>query len=325
MTHFAIRYDLRCPDFATATSAELVSAAIEQCAWADERGFVSVTLSEHHGSPDGYLPSPVVLGGAIAARTQKMLITFGALISPLHDPIRLAEDLAVLDLISGGRVLPIVSGGYVESEFRTFGRELRDRRRLMDAIVPLLEKAWSGEPFDYMGTTARVTPRPHQQPRPPIFMGGASRAAARRAARFADGFVPTLPEVWGFYREACIELGKPDPGEQTKTTGNYVFCSEDPDAAWARIAPHAMHEMNAYGEWASTSGAKTGYRPVTDADVLRASGQYPIYTPDELIAKAKALGPQGTVMLHPLMGGTEPALAWECLELIESKVIPALR
>jgi alkanesulfonate monooxygenase SsuD/methylene tetrahydromethanopterin reductase-like flavin-dependent oxidoreductase (luciferase family) len=325
MIHFGLRYDLRRPDFARATSSELFTAAIEQCAWADERGFVSVTLSEHHGSPDGYLPSPMVLGGAIAARTKRMLIVFGALISPLHDPIRLAEDLAVIDLISGGRVLPIVSGGYVESEFRTFGRELRDRRRLMDAIVPLLEKAWSGEPFDYMGTTARVTPRPHQQPRPPIFMGGASRAAARRAARFADGFMPTLPEVWEFYREACTELGKPDPGEQAKGTGNYVFVAEDPEAAWAKIAPHAMHEMNAYGAWASASGSNTGYQPVSDADTLRASGQYPIYTPDELIAKAKALGESGTVMLHPLMGGTDPDLAWECLELIETKVMPALR
>ena len=267
----------------------------------------------------------MVLGGAIAARTERMLITFGALISPLHDPVRLAEDLAVLDLISGGRVLPIVSGGYVESEFRTFGRELRDRRHLMDAIIPFLEKAWSGEPFDHNGSTVRVTPRPQQIPRPPIFMGGASRPAARRAARFADGFMPTLPEVWEFYREACVELGKPDPGPQAKTTGNYVFCAEDPEAAWSQIAPHAMHEMNAYGEWASGSGANTGYEPVRDPEALRAMGQYPIYTPEELITKAQELGPHGTVMLHPLMGGTDPDLAWECLELIDSKVVPALR
>ena len=325
MTIFSLRYDLRCPAFGKATSAELVEAAIEQCAWADERGFAAVTLSEHHGSPDAYLPSPIVLGAAIAARTRNLRLVFGALIAPLHDPVRLAEDLAVLDLVSRGRVIPVVSGGYVESEFATFGRKLSERRAIMDGIVPFLERAWSGEPFEHEGRTVRVLPRPHQRPRPPILMGGASAPAARRAARFADGFMPTTPDIHAIYREECLRLGKPDPGEPVRTTGNFCFVAEDPDAAWARIAPHAMHEMNAYGMWAAESGAATGYAPIEDADALRATGQYPVYTPDELVAKAKALGPGGTVTLHPLMGGLDPELAWECLRLVESKVMPALQ
>ena len=229
---FALRYDLRCPAFARSSSQELVAAALEQCAWADRLGFVSVTLSEHHGSPDGYLPSPLVVGAAIAARTQNLRILLAALIAPLHDPIRLAEDIAVLDVVSNGRVIPVLSAGYVESEFRTFGRTLAERRGIMDAIVPLLELAWTGEPFEYRGTEVRVTPRPVQQPRPPIFMGGGSRAAARRAARFADHFIPTLPEFFELYRDECLALGKPDPGPAPRTLGNFVHVAEDPDAAW---------------------------------------------------------------------------------------------
>ena len=92
MALFGLRYDFRRPDFAKASSAELVQTALDQCEWADRQGFATVTLSEHHGSPDGYLPSPVVFGAAVAARTHDLRLLLAALIAPLHDPIRLAED-----------------------------------------------------------------------------------------------------------------------------------------------------------------------------------------------------------------------------------------
>jgi len=323
MPLFGLRYDLRRPDFAVATSAELAAAAVEQCAWADAQGFASVTLSEHHGSPDGYLPSPLVLGGAIAARTRNLRILLAALIAPLHDPIRLAEDIATLDVVSGGRVIPVLSGGYVESEFRTFGRELSERAAIMEEILPLLEKAWSGEPFEYRGRTVRVTPRPVQRPRPPLFMGGASAAAARRAARHADHFIPSLPEFFETFREERARLGKPDPGPLPRTTGNFLHVAEDPEAAWQRIAPHAMHEMNAYGQWAAASEMSGPYEPVDDPDALRA--EYRVVTPEALVEEARGMAPLDMVMLHPLMGGMDVELSWESLRLIETKVLPALR
>ena len=326
MPLFGLRYDLRCPPFSKTTSAELVATAVEQCAWADGLGFATVTLSEHHGSPDGYLPSPLVLGAAIAARTQNLRVMLAALIAPLRDPIRLAEDVAVLDVVSGGRVLPVFSGGYVASEFATFGRKLSERRHVMDEIVPLLEKAWSGEPFEYRGTSVRVTPRPVQRPRPPIFMGGASQAAAKRAARLADHFIPTVPELFEVFRAERRRLGKPDPGPLPKTTGNFLWVAEDPDAAWERIAPHALYETNAYGRWvADTGGDASPFALVDDADELRASGAYPVMTPEELIETARGMGPLDAVMLHPLMGGIDPEFSWECLRLLETRVLPALR
>jgi alkanesulfonate monooxygenase SsuD/methylene tetrahydromethanopterin reductase-like flavin-dependent oxidoreductase (luciferase family) len=326
MPLFNLRYDLRCPPFAKADSAELMRTAIEQCEWADRLGFASVNLSEHHGSPDGYLPSPLVLGAGIAARTRNLRLVLGAMIVPLHDPLRLAEDIAVLDVLSNGRVIPILAGGYVESEFRAFGKRLEDRARIMDEIVPLLERAWSGEPFQHNGVTVRVTPRPVQRPRPPIFMGGASKAAARRAARFADHFVPTLPQFFEAYRAERIRLGKPDPGPLAPSaSGNFLYIAEDPDAAWQRVAPHAMHEMNAYGRWMSEAGAAGPYAPIDDADKLRASGQYQILTPDEVVTLARSLGPMDSLMFHPLMGGMDPELSWASLKLFEKAVLPRLR
>ena len=325
MTTFSIRYDLRGPSFGKASHEELYRTAIEQCEWADAHGFASVTLSEHHGSPDGYLPSPLVFGSAVAARTSNLRLTIGALITPLHDPVRIAEDLAVLDVVSNGRVVVIVSGGYVASEFATFGRKLSDRPRLMEEIVPFLDRAWRGEPFEFHGRTVRVTPRPVQRPRPPILMGGSSEAAARRAARLADGFLPSLPEFFEIYRQECQKLGKPDPGPPAPSLGTFLHVAEDPDAAWAKIAPHAMHEMNAYGAWAAESDTATGYQSTDDPDALRASGAYPVMTPEEVIAKVRELGPRASVVLHPLMGGLDPETSWESLKLIERKVLPALR
>src|SRR5262245_44833556 len=98
MTTFMLRYDLRCPAWVGTSPAALYTAALEQCAWADRQGFAGVILSEHHGSDDGYLPSPLVFAAAVAARTQQLRILIGALIVPLHDPLRIAEDLAVLDV-----------------------------------------------------------------------------------------------------------------------------------------------------------------------------------------------------------------------------------
>lgn len=322
---FGLRYDLRCPAFAEASNADLMETAIEQSAWADKRGFVSVTLSEHHGAEDGYLPSPLILGGAIAARTRDVRIVLAALIVPLHDPLRLAEDLAVLDVISRGRIIPVLSGGYVEEEFQAFGKQLSDRASAMDAIVPFLKRAWTGESFRHEGRTVRVTPRPVQRPHPPLFMGGASAPAARRAARLGDHFIPSRAEYWDLYREERIRLGKADPGQAPLTTGNACFVAEDPDAAWEIIAPHAMHETRAYGEWAKAAGVDTGYRPVESSQELRERGDYPVYTPEELVERARALGPAGTVMLHPLVGGLSPDFSWEMLELFEKRVMPELR
>ncbi|HKA03474.1 MAG TPA: LLM class flavin-dependent oxidoreductase, partial [Acidimicrobiales bacterium] len=112
-TEYSLVYDMRAPDFGT-PAVELYRAAIEQCAWADQHGFYRVTLAEHHASDDGYLPSPIVLGSALAAVTQQMLIHLAVVLLPLYHPLRAAEDLAVLDLVSGGRLRLTVAGGYRE-------------------------------------------------------------------------------------------------------------------------------------------------------------------------------------------------------------------
>ncbi len=324
MPQFMLRYDLRQPDFCTASSAQLYRAAIEQCAWGEKNGFVAAHFSEHHGASDNYCPAPLLLASAVAARTETLMLYIAALIAPLHDPVRLAEQLAVLDIISQGRVLPIISAGYRAEEFAAIGKTLTDRRDYMDMIGPFLNKAWTGMPFTDGDREIRVTPRPHSQPRPPLLMGGSSRAAARRAARDADYFIPSGPEIFEYYREELAKLGKPDPGPMSASSNTVFFVAADPDAYWQAIAPHLLHETNTYAAWAAQSGVFSPYQHYDDDAALRASGAYQVCTPAQLTAIARQMEATVPILFHPLCGGIHPDLAWQSLYLFAEQVVPEL-
>lgn len=325
MADVMLRFDMRLPEFATASQADLYEAAIEMCAWGDQQGIGSVHLSEHHGSDDGYCPSPLLLASAIATRTRAMRIYISALIAPLHDPVQLAEDLAILDTISRGRVIPILSGGYREEEFSAVGKSLGVRKQYMDTIGPFLKRAWSGETFAFENRTVTVTPKPFSQPRPMILMGGSSKPAARRAAREADFFIPSGPEIFEYYREELKAQGKPDPGPMPAAPSTVTFVAEDPDAYWQQIAPHLQHETNTYALWAEKAQVFSPYRYFDSSDELRASGAYKVYRPQELIEAARGMISAQPIMFHPLCGGIHPDLAWQSLTLFAAEVLPTLR
>ncbi|MGH9231895.1 MAG: LLM class flavin-dependent oxidoreductase [Acidimicrobiales bacterium] len=316
----ALRYDLRAPAFGPPAEA-LYQAALEQCAWAEDHGFLMATLSEHHGSDDGYCPSPLVMAAAIAGRTRTLRILIAALVLPLYDPIRLAEDLAVLDLASGGRIDIVLGAGYRPEELAMFGRALDERVPLLEEGIAVLRSAWTGEEFEYRGRRVRVTPRPARPEGPGLIMGGATPAAARRAARLGAGFLPVDASLWAPYEEACRALGR-EAGPPPPVGGpKFIHVADDPDEAWRRIAPHALHETNSYGGWLASADALGPYETSDDADALRARGDYLVLTPDECVERVRTTG---SLLLHPLMGGLDPDLAWESLELVASKVIPRL-
>ncbi len=325
MPDIMLRFDMRKPVFSTASRADMYQTAIDQCAWGESHGFSAVHISEHHGSEDGYLPSPLVFASAIAARTNTMMLYISALIAPLHDPVQLAEDLVVLDLISRGRVLPIISAGYREEEFKAVGKTLADRRDYMDAIGPFLNQAFSGETFEFEGRVVTIRPRPHSRPRPPILMGGSSRAAARRAAAHADFFIPTTPAVFDMYREELEKLGQPDPGPMSASSSSVTFVAENPDEYWEKIAPHVLHETNVYAEWAAMSAVEGPYKHYDNSDDLRASGAYRVYTPAELIDAISTMPAHHPVLFHPLCGGIHPDHAWQSLQLWADQVLPSIQ
>jgi alkanesulfonate monooxygenase SsuD/methylene tetrahydromethanopterin reductase-like flavin-dependent oxidoreductase (luciferase family) len=319
---FALRFDFRNPAFAGTSPAERYEAALDMAEWADRLGCVSIAVSEHHGSPDGYLPSPLPMVAAMAARTTNVRFMVAALIAPFYEPLRLAEDMIVLDHLSKGRVDLIVAGGYVREEFAMYGVPMNERGKRVREVVGTLKAAFSGEPFEFEGRTVRVTPAPFRPGGPSISLGGSSEPAARRAARIADGFIPSVPEVWEFYRDEVIKLGRLDPGPCPIGENRTVALAEDPDKGWDEMAPFFLHETNAYGEWQAQDDVASPYRVVEGVDALRESGHYAVLTPDQYVAELRA-APFPFAFFHPLCGGMPMELAWPSLRLFEHEVLPA--
>ena len=319
-----LSYDMRAPAFG-APARELYAAALDQVAWADGLGFDSVGLGEHHGSPDGYNPSPLILASAMGARTRRIRFRTAVLLAPLYDPIKLAEDAAVTQLAMNGRLILGIGGGYRPSEFETFGRRLDDRWRVVGETIELLRLAWTGEPFTWQGRRCRVTPRP--EPPPPILLGGGTPAAARRAARIADGWFPPLePKLWPPYRDECLKLGKPDPGAYPKQGPIFLWISKDPEKDWDRLAPHVLHQLRSYSEWTIEAyGRPMGpYAKDMTAETVRRSDAYQVLAPEQALALAERLGRESVLYLNPLLSGIEPSRAERMLALYERRVHPFL-
>ena len=319
---FGLRFDFRNPPQARTTLADRYAAGVDMAEWADRLGCVSISMQEHHCSPDGYLPSPLPMVAAMAVRTTNVRFLVAALLAPFYQPLRLAEDMLVLDHLSRGRVDVIVAAGYVQTEFTTYGVPLDQRVSRVTEVVKTLKGAFTGRPFEYRGREVQLTPAPFRPGGPAVIMGGSSEPAARRAARIGDGFLPSVPEVWAFYRDEMINLGRTDPGPCPIGTNQTVALAQDPDRAWEQMGPFFLHETNSYGEWLQANDGAGPYAPVDDVDQLRARGDYRILTPDEYVEELKA-SPFPFAMLHPLCGGTPPPLAWASLRLFEHEVMPA--
>ncbi len=321
----AILFDMRAPDFG-APAARLYDEALKMAAFADEIGIGRIGLMEHHGSEDGYLPAPFVLGGGVAARTKRMRISLGAVILPLHDPVKIAEQIAVLDLMSGGRLDVTFGAGYVPSEFARFGVSLKDRGRLLDQGIDIILRSLRGERFEVDGREIFVRPLPVQKPEEILMAGGGVEASARRAARFGIGLCPMRNELFELYDEECRKLGRQPGRKYGSGMPMAIHVSEDPEKGWNEIKAHAVHVASAYSVWASeASNSSSPFEGLVDEEGLRQSGMFAVWTPDEVVANAAAIHANNCGLnFMPLLGGLSPDIGWKCLELVRDKVMPRL-
>ncbi len=195
-----VAYDFRNPPASGMSHQGLYAAIMDQVAWLDGLGLDLVWFTEHHFVEDGYLPSWIPVAAAMAARTKHVRFSCDVCLLPFNHPLRLAEDLAVLDNISGGRVEIGVGMGYAPHEFRGFGLPVSRRVSLTDEGIEVLRRAFTGEKFSFEGKRynfqdVMITPGYVQSGGPPLWVAAMSEPGALRAARFGANLLPQGPRA----------------------------------------------------------------------------------------------------------------------------------
>src|SRR5271169_2701529 len=259
MAMYTMRFAMRSKTTDPSERAAMYGALLDMTAWAESHGCLATVLSQHHGVDDGYLPSPVPVAAAMAGRTSTLPINVAALLLAFYEPVKLAEDLAVVDLMSRGRVSYVVGIGYRDEEFAMFGVDRRRRAALVEERIGVLRRLWAGDEVDVDGRKVRTTPLPFTPGGPVVAYGGGTEAAARRAGRLgmlflAETFDRSLEAA---YLAAAAEagvapLGCSFPVADVPLT---MVVAEDPERAWAEIGEYLLVDAVGYGKWnANRSG-----------------------------------------------------------------------
>ena len=307
-----------------AEESERYRSAIEMAVYAEEQGFDSVSLEEHHCAENGWLSAPLTLAAMIVSRTERVRVNVAALLITLYDPIRLAEEIAVLDLVSRGRFNFIAGLGYRPIEYHATGKSWEERGRLMDECVDTLLKAWSGEPFEYRGQTIRVTPVPMSRPTPFFFLGGMTPAAVRRAARFGLPFFPPMerPDLEACYREELEKHGQQGLYMSPSRGNVMTVVDPDPERAWEELGPCFLRELSEYSSWKQEGVVRPGEEAVETVEDLKTQERFEILTAEACRRRVES-GEVSSLVVHPLAGGIPLPRAWEILRRFAEDVVNA--
>jgi probable F420-dependent oxidoreductase len=329
------------PSGSDRTFAREYRETLELIRLAEALGFDSAWVSEHHGASDGYLPSLLVMLGAVAAATNSIRLGTGLVLTPFHDPLRLAEDAAVVDQLSDGRLLLGLGLGWRDEEFRMFGIPRAERLPRTVEAIEILRRAWTGERFSFDGEIfsydrVRVTPPPAQPGGPPILLGGQVDAAIQRAGRIADGYVTDADDLEhvrhsaALMDEAARDAGR-DPSALHLVLMQNAFVAENSDA-WTLAQPGVLHQLGAYDVWdvGHDTPDHDSLEPIPD-DPDEARRITVAGTPEEVTGALRPVVTEHAgraefeviVRLH--YPGMDLDTAARAVELFGERVLPALR
>ena len=312
--------------------ARFYAECMEEIEESERLGYEGVWFSEHHFVDDGYLPSPLVVAAAVAARTERMRIGTNVLLLPMHHPLRVAEDAAVADLVSGGRFVLGVGQGYVQHEFEVLGFDRRYRPSLFEEGIEIIRRAWEEGRTGYEGRRWRFEdlpfePRPERLP--PIYIGAFRGPAIDRAARMADGFLASAGggafiETYRRVREALARHGRTFEDFPYVASG-VAYVHEDSERARGDVAPAIAYQRSRYAEWGTDRGEPKP-EPIQPDDLPWE--RYLVGNPDE-VAEGLARLHEEAPFEHFCFWGRLPGItheqALESMRLFASEVAPRVR
>jgi alkanesulfonate monooxygenase SsuD/methylene tetrahydromethanopterin reductase-like flavin-dependent oxidoreductase (luciferase family) len=310
--------------------AALYADYLEQARLADEAGFDGVWLGEHHFTDDGFAPSLMTLAAAIAVTTRHVQIGTNVLLLPQHHPVRLAEDAAVVDILSNGRLILGMGLGYRPSEFDAVGLDYHTRGDVMDESLEILVKCFTEDVFSFDGRYFRLrevamTPKPVQTPMPRLVLGGSGDRMLRRAARFGCSGLALSPPpaLLEQYSRLVAESGG-DPNAQRYYGMAMGFVADTDETAWEIARDHASWELDHYNEWFVSAGLPKIFPNGPREDFI-------VGTPERWIASVTRQLTQPVplrcdhLVVELTTSGMGQADAMRGIELFAEKVLPALQ
>ena len=251
--------DLRNPPRWRRPWREHYDATLERLSAADQMGVDSIWLTEHHLFEDGYLPQPLIFAAALAVRTRRARIGTAILQAPLRCSVDIAEQAALVDILSAGRLELGLGAGYRVPEFEAFRVDGGRRYELLEQRAREVRRLWD---------SSALMPPPVQA-RPPIWIGGEGPRAARMAGRLGEGLLAMLPSLLPIYTETLERAGHDPMSARMAGCANLIL-ADDPERAWSIIRPHLDYQWNSYARYAS-EGTGTAAEPL-DPDRLRTKG-----------------------------------------------------
>ena len=223
MAFAVLRFNFASPGGDPRVQGELLSSALELAHFADSRGVAAVSVDEHHVTGHGWSCNPVMVAGMLLARTTNIIASIDCALAPLWNPVRMAEDIAMVDAFSSGRLHTTVGLGYREIEYQTLGVDFDRRGALMDQALETMLTAWRADTGVVSGTWSK--------PHPPLYVGGGVRATVRRAVRFGLplSLPDHLPDLAEYYTELCREAGlRPFVIMPAEVNRGMIYLHEDP-------------------------------------------------------------------------------------------------
>jgi alkanesulfonate monooxygenase SsuD/methylene tetrahydromethanopterin reductase-like flavin-dependent oxidoreductase (luciferase family) len=340
---FGLLFPFRNPD-AEVPYDKLYREHIDLAVEAEKLGYDNIWLTEHHFVDDGYSPSLLPIAAAIGARTKKIRIGTFVLLLPLHNPLRVAEDAATADIISGGRFDLGLGQGYRVPEFAAFGVPRKERGARLEEGTELIRRAWTERDLTFEGKFYRcenvtLTPGPLQRPYPPIWLAARGPKSIGRAARNGYHLMGTGPiEQQQIYDDALREAGK-NPEDFNIAQLRTVFVAPKREKAWDAAEAGTHHMLTYYGKWFSEANDLPGDQAlgqgIPSVGELRRADSASLFgepliigTPDEAIEMIEDYERRTRfthLVMATLLPGVEPKLVRRSLQLFANKVMPHFR
>jgi probable F420-dependent oxidoreductase len=326
--------------FIPTEGGRLYREALAEVERAEALGFDSVWMEEHHGVPDHYWPSPLTVLSGFATRTSRLRLGTDVVVAPFYDPVRLAEDGAMLDVISGGRFVLGIAIGYRPDEFAMYRTPLEGRGARFVEALSVIRALWTRETVTHPGphyplTDVRLEPKPVQKPHPPIWIGGWGELTLRRAARLAEAWIPgptanldKLLDGRRRYEEELRAAGRSTPTEWPLTRDTVI--ADTDEAAWALAERHLLvnyRDEYGGGQWKHPFIGSADRTPVNRLDAL-GQDRFIIGGPERCIAQVRrfveAFGTDHLIFRLFFPGMPHAHILHE-LDLLGREVIPAFR